>query len=137
KLLACRIGKLVDGRLTFASNDETNERGKRWIEMRLTAGKLRSGKASVIVIDGGQDRIMVGRKRLHENAAPFIAAAGAAGDLGDELKRPLGCSQITKMERRIGVNDADERHIREIETLGDHLRAEQDFYLAGAKPRQC
>src|SRR5206468_3133240 len=91
--LAGRISKLLDGRLAFAANDEANERGKRWIEMCLAAGELSGGEASVIVVDRRQNRVVVGGKRLHQHAPPFVAAARAAGDLGDELKRPLGGPQ--------------------------------------------
>src|SRR5262245_25612117 len=104
--------------------------------MSLPRGKLGGGEAGVVVVDGGEDGVVVGRKGLDENAAPFFAAAGAAGDLSNQLKCPLGGSQVAKMECCVGVDDADEGDIGKIEPLGDHLRAEQDFGLAGAKTGQ-
>ena len=130
------------GRLAFAANDQADQRGERRIEVRLPRGQLGGGEAGVVVVDGGQDRVVVGRKRLHEHAAALVAAAGAAGDLRDELKRPLGRPQVAKVQRRVGVDHADQRHVRKVEPLGDHLRAQQDLHLAAresgpAPPRGC
>ena len=36
------------------------------------------------------------------------------------------------MDVHVGVDDADERHAREVESLGDHLRAEQHVDVAPA-----
>jgi hypothetical protein len=37
------------------------------------------------------------------------------------------------MQREIGVNDADERDVWEMQPLRDHLRADENIGLAGAK----
>ena len=37
------------------------------------------------------------------------------------------------MQRQVGVDDADQRHVREMQSLGDHLRADEDVDLAGAE----
>ena len=41
-----------------------------------------------------------------------------------------------RCRRGVGVDDADQRHVREVEPLGDHLRAEQDVDLAGRNARE-
>ena len=37
------------------------------------------------------------------------------------------------MQREVGVDNSDQRHVREVEALGDHLGADEDVDLAGAK----
>ena len=40
------------------------------------------------------------------------------------------------LQRGVGVDDAHERHVRQIVALGDHLRADEDVDLARAHPRE-
>ena len=47
-----------------------------------------------------------------------------------QLERPLGRARIAIGEAEIGVDDADQRHVREIVPLGDELRADDDIGLA-------
>ena len=43
-----------------------------------------------------------------------------------KLKRPLRGAEVGDVQADVGVDHADQRHVREVEPLGDHLRAEQD-----------
>src|SRR5437667_127828 len=72
---------------------------------------------------------MLGRPRLHEHAAPARAAPRSSCHLGDKLKRPLARAKIGKMQAGVGIHDTDDRDVRKIESLGDHLRAEQDVHV--------
>ena len=65
-----------------------------------------------------------------------LAAAGAPGHLREQLKRPLGGAEVRQPEPDIGRDDADERDVREIVALGDHLRADEHVELAAAKAVQ-
>src|SRR4051794_33396131 len=85
------------------------------------------------MLDSSDDGVVVWRKRLHEDAPPLVAAPRAAGHLRHELKGSFRRPQVAKMKRRVGVDNADQRHVREIKPLGDHLRTQQYFHLAGAK----
>jgi hypothetical protein len=67
---------------------------------------------------------------LHDDAARELAAASASGDLRDELEGALRGAEIRQVERAVGVDDADQRDAREVEALGDHLRADQHVDLA-------
>src|SRR6516162_217401 len=77
------------------------------------------------------------RVGLHEDFARPIAAPCPTCNLGKQLERPFARAEIRKMQRKIGVDDPDQRHIWEMQTLGDHLRADEDVDLAGAKIPQC
>ena len=79
------------------------------------------------------DRRMKRRECLHEHFALDVAAPGAAGDLREQLKGAFARAKIRLMQRKIGVNDADERDVRKMQALGNHLGADEDVGLAGAK----
>src|SRR5665213_250226 len=79
------------------------------------------------------DRRMKRRERLHKHLALDIAATGATGDLREQLEGAFARAKIRLMQREVGVNDADERDVRKMQTLGDHLRADEDIGLARAK----
>src|SRR5947209_6973680 len=76
------------------------------------------------------------RKRsvsLHKHFARRFAASSASGHLGEKLKSALACAEIRQMQGQIGVDNSDERYVRKVQTFGNHLRADQDVDLAGAK----
>ena len=73
------------------------------------------------------------RERLHKHFARRLAAAGASGDLREKLERAFAGAEIGQMQREIGVDDADERDVRKMQTFRDHLRADENIDLAGAK----
>ena len=65
-----------------------------------------------------------------------FAAAGAPGDLREQLKRPLGGAEIGEPETDVGGDDADERHPRKVVSFGDHLGADEHVDLAGGESAQ-
>ena len=50
-----------------------------------------------------------------------------------QVERALGGAVIGKVQLRIGVDDAHEGHIVEVEPLRDHLRAEQHGHRRGGE----
>ena len=73
------------------------------------------------------------RERLHENLALHVAAPGAPGDLREQLEGALARAEIRLVQREVGVNDADQRDVRKMQALGNHLRADENVGLADAK----
>ena len=53
-------------------------------------------------------------------------AAGAAGDLMQQLERAFGRARVAVRQPEIGVDDPDEIELREVVTLGDELRPDHD-----------
>src|SRR5262249_23690310 len=90
-------------------------------------------KSEVIVAAGELNCGMKRRKRLHNDFAFNIAAAGAAGDLREQLKGAFAGTEIGLMQREVGKNDSDEGHVRKMQALGDHLRADENINFADAK----
>ena len=80
--------------------------------------------------------MVVGAVGLHQHPAGPVAPPGPAGHLRHELEGPLGGAEVGHVQRRVGVDHADQRDVGEVEPLGDHLRAEQDPHLARPEGRE-
>src|SRR5207237_7824672 len=77
--------------------------------------------AGEIVMPRKLDRGTKRRVRLDENFARRFTATGPARDLGEQLKSSLARAEIRKMQRQVGVDDADQRHVWKMQTFGNHL----------------
>jgi len=66
---------------------------------------------------------------LNQDAAGEVAAAGAPRHLSDELEGSFGRAEVGHGEAGVHRDDADQRHVREVVTLGDHLRADDNVKL--------
>ena len=76
------------------------------------------------------------RKRgvsLHKHFARSFAASGASRHLRQKLKGPFARAEVGQMQRQIGVDNSDKRDIRKMQTLRNHLCADENVDLAGAK----
>ncbi len=78
----------------------------------------------------------VRRVGLDEDLALRFAAAGAAGDLGEQLEGALGGAEVGQVEREVGIEHADQGDVGEVESLGDHLGADEDVELLAAEVAQ-
>ena len=92
--------------------------------------------AGEIVVTRELNRRTEWRVSLHENFSRRFAASSASGDLREKLKGAFACAEIWQMQREIGINDSDQRYVRKMQPFGDHLRADEDVDLAGAKISQ-
>ena len=73
---------------------------------------------------------MIRRAGLHQHFAGLLAAAGPSRHLHQELEGALGGAEVGQVQGHVGVEHADERDVRKIEALGDHLRAEEHVGLS-------
>ena len=95
------------------------------------------GEAIVVVVPGELDGGGVRGESLDEDFAFHFAPAGAASDLGEELEGALTGAEVGNVEGEVGVEDAGEGDVGEIEAFGDHLGAEEDVDLAGFEGAEC
>ena len=93
-------------------------------------GDLLLVEALGIAGDDGAHHRMVGLVGLQQAEALLAGAPGPAGHLAQQLEGALGGARIAIGEAEIGVDHADQRHVREIVALGDELRADDDVGLA-------
>ena len=74
---------------------------------------------------------MFGAEGLQEDVAGGFGAAGAAGDLVEELDGAFGGAEVTAGEAQVRVDDADEGEVGEVPAFGDDLRSDDEVDLAG------
>ena len=86
-----------------------------------------------IMVAGKLNRGTKRRVSLHENFSLGFAATGPTRHLSKQLESPFARAEIGKMQRQIRVNDSDQRHVRKMQTFGNHLRPNQDVDLSGAE----
>ena len=67
---------------------------------------------------------------LHQRPARPVLAAGAAGDLVEELEGPLGSTQVAAVQAEIGVDHRDQGEVGKVMAFRRHLGADQDIDLA-------
>jgi len=60
-------------------------------------------------------------------------AAGAAGDLADELEGAFCGAEVGDGHGEVGVEDADELDVGEVEAFGDHLGADEEVEVSVAE----
>lgn len=78
-------------------------------------------------LDGGA----VGDEGLDEDFAFHLAPACASGDLGEEGEGAFASTEVGGVEGEVGIEDADEGDVGEVEAFGNHLGAEEDVDFAG------
>ena len=90
-----------------------------------------SGEAVDVVFGREDDSRMVGAIGLHDRLARPLGTAATARHLRQESEGPFGGAKIRRVQAHIGRDDADQRHRREIQALGDHLGAHQHVAAFG------
>ena len=106
--------------------------------MRLTGGRLQLlAKFEFLLIKTLEimparelNRRVEGREGLDEHFAFNVTAAGAPRHLRQQLEGPFAGAEIRLMQSQVGVDDANQGDVGEMQALGDHLRADEDVYLA-------
>ena len=96
-------------------------------------GQLAADEPFVVMQHRVADRRVIGAISLHQHATRPIAATRAAGHLGHQLEGTLGGAKVRQVQRRVGVDHPHERHVGEIESLGDHLGAQQNVHPPALK----
>lgn len=90
-------------------------------------------KALIILPAAGDNREMVRVKRLDDNLPGRLGTAAAPGRLHDQIERHLHAAKVRPGRTGVGVKDTDQRDLRKVQTLGDHLRADQDIRFMPAE----
>ena len=106
---------------------------ERWVAERPASLELSCEEARHVVTCGVLHGTRLGLERLDDDAARRVAAA-AAGELGEELERPLLGAEVGQAEAGVGVDDGRELDAGEVVSLGDHLRAHQNRTLGAREP---
>ncbi len=136
-MLGHGLGRLLHGLFDGPPQNDTRQLLIRGIVHLLPHSQFAAGEARKIVLGRHLDRHLTRRRRLHQHSPPFNAPPRPAGHLGNQMEGPLAGPKLGLMQQRVGINHSHQGHIRKIEPLGDHLRAEQNADLARSKALQC
>ena len=79
---------------------------------------------------------MLGIFRLDQHLARPLGASGATGDLHDRLRQSLAGAEVRAEQALVGVQHDDQRDVRKVMALGQHLRADEDADLVAIDARQ-
>ncbi len=127
------VGGETDFVLVAATKGEQGEALEGGIEELLAELDFLVVEALEIMATGVLDGGMEGGEGLDEDFAFDIAAAGAASDLGEELKGAFAGAEVGEVQAEVGMDDADEGDVGEVEAFGDHLGADEDVDAAEAE----
>ncbi len=78
---------------------------------------------------GGLDGVVARTEGLDQHPPAALPAPRPSRHLRQEVERPLAGPKIRQVERGVRRDHADEGHLREVEPLGDHLRADEEAHL--------
>ena len=105
-----------------------------WREVhRVAHTDLVVSKAEIVVRGRVPHCIVLRRVGLQNHTCRLVAATGAPGHLGQQGKGVLPAAVVREMQRRVGIDDADEADVPEVPALGDHLRADEAVCLVLAE----
>jgi len=83
----------------------------------------------VVAQQGGHHRVL-GAEGLQQDAPGRFRPPRAAGHLVQQLHGALARPQVAARQAQVGIHHADEREMREVPSLGDDLRADDQVHLA-------
>ncbi len=131
------LGHMPHCRFPGTTDHETSQTTKWRIGEFAAVLHLGFRKGDVVVTCGGHDGRVFRIKRLHHDTTATRSATGSSGDLRNQVKGPFTGAKIKQVQRRIGIDHADQSDVGEIQALGNHLCAQQNSPLARAKQIQC
>ena len=115
--------RVVSVRRPHQDVDQANKRRVQRVAalVQVVVGKDRT----VMLSDGANDRIL-GQVGLDDHLAGTIAATGTARHLFQQVVGALPCAEVRQLEGEVGIDHAHERDLGKVETLCDHLGAQQN-----------
>ena len=84
-----------------------------------------------VMLAGELDAGAVRGESLDDDFAFKLAASGTPGDLGDELEGALARAEIRDVQAEIRIQNPDQGDVGEMQSFGDHLRADKDVDFLG------
>src|SRR5581483_8744317 len=118
--------------LVGAGDEDADEVAKRRVAERPPPLELAGEEAGDVVAGGVLDRARLRLECLNDDASGRLPPA-PAGELGEELERPLLGAEVGEAEAGVGVDDGGELDAGEVVSLRDHLRADEDGAVGGGE----
>jgi hypothetical protein len=92
------VGFLGDEGEAGVAEEEAGEAAEGGVAVLGAPAELVLEEGVGVVVDGGEDCGVIGLERLDDDAAVAFSAAGAAGDLDEELEGALAGSEVALAE---------------------------------------
>ncbi len=122
--------------LIFTAAEHSHHGSHRRIMKDPPVGDLLPVEGSIGLICGTSDCIVVRGKGLDHRAAALLPAACPSDRLRDQLIRPLCRPVIVRIERQVCHQDPDQRDIREVMSLHDHLCSDEHVRCSRTEIRE-
>ena len=90
-------------------------------------------KSGVVVAGGRLYGVVLRGKGLDDDPAAGRTPPRPARHLAQELESPLAGAEIRQVQAGIGADHAHQRHRGYVQSLGHHLRADEDIRLPTAE----
>ena len=97
---------------------------------RLVGGHLAFEERQVILAQRILNCVVIRIKCLDQHTPVQFPTPGAPRNLCEQLKGALRGSEVGQVQRGICIDHADERHVRKVESLRDHLRTDDQIEFA-------
>ena len=117
----------------IALHQQARQNRERRIQPRPPAIELQLKERAVVLRGGGLNHLILRLVRLDDDLPRQCTASSAPGDLRQQLECPLPRAVVGQIQRHIRRNHAHQRHLREIQPLGNHLRADEQLCAPGAE----
>jgi len=109
------------------------EPGERWPMCRPSFLQRLVGNARVAAIDQALPERVARKSGLDQHLADAALATRASGHLYHRLGKAFVAAEVGAKQALVRVDDADQRELREVMTLGEHLCADEDVGLAQSR----
>ncbi len=109
---------------------------KRRIAQCAPVGNFRRIKTGVIMPRRQLDDRIFGHKGLHDDLAAARRASRPPGHLRQHLEGTFGGERVGQVQAHVRQHNADQRHQRQIQPFGEHLRSDQHIRLMISEMRQ-
>src|SRR5690606_36951507 len=127
------LGGVGGDTLLRTRHKDARQARMRRVDRRLPVTELLPHERVVVVRHSATHGVVIGRSRLDQHTAAARSTSGAPCNLAQKLEAPLGGTEIREVDPHVGVYHPDQRHVREIQPLGNHLGADQDVHVTSAK----
>ncbi|MNV89761.1 hypothetical protein D3C71_1840840 [compost metagenome] len=109
---------------------------KRWQAGGAAFAQCLFGKGEIALFGQLHQQGMIGQVRLDDHLARFFSPARTACHLDDQLGHALTGAEVAGEQAAVGVENRYQCHPGKVMALGEHLRADEDAWLAALNGRK-
>ena len=112
---------------------QSHQAAEGWVALLAAEFEFLAVKSFIVMATGSLDAKVLWGIGLDDDFATQDATSGSPSHLCQQLESAFAGAEIRQVQCDICCNDTYQRHQRQIETLGDHLRADKHISLVADK----